>query len=96
MIGRATLLLAALAALFLMAAPALAEHTAEHVQREQARLAEKEAEVQNGLITPRRLASRAASTSRPILRSASGLPQGLTPPPLRPPPALPDRLIPAS
>ena len=73
MIGRATLLLAALAALSLMAAPALAEHTAEHVQREQARLAEKA-----------------------ILRSASGLPQGLTPPPLRPPPALPDRLIPAS
>jgi hypothetical protein len=92
MIGRATLLLAALAALSLMAAPALAEH----VQREQARLAEKEAEVQNGLITPRRLASRAAFTSRPILRSASGLPHGLTPPPLRPPPALPDRLIPAS
>lgn len=52
MIGRATLLLAALAALSLMAAPALAEHTAEHVQREQARLVEKEAEVQNGLITP--------------------------------------------
>jgi hypothetical protein len=96
MIGRATLLLAALAALSLMAAPALAEHTAEHVQREQARLAEKEAEVQNGLITPEEACQQSGLYQQTHPEECFGAPPGSNAPPLRPPPALPDRLIPAS